>query len=78
MLTLHGAEVDIGAIRINGSDYVTGNFNWGASSFLYIGRRAAAELLEGYIAEIVYYNRVLEAAEIQLVENYLNNKYNIY
>jgi len=70
------APAGSGTIRINASDYVTGNFNWGASSFLYIGRRSDVELLEGYIAEIVYYNRALDAAEIQLVENYLNNRGN--
>lgn len=31
----------------------------------------------GYIAEIIIYNRALKSGEIKLIENYLSNKYNI-
>jgi hypothetical protein len=65
------------AIRINGADYVTGSFNWGTSSFLYIARRNT-ERFRGYVAEIVCYNRALDSSEIQVVETYLNDKYGIY
>ena len=41
------------------------------------GYGAASEFSNGDIAEVIYYNRVLTAAELQQVQNYLATKYNI-
>lgn len=37
----------------------------------------AHDCYNGYIAEIIIYNRALKSGEIKLIENYLRNKYNI-
>lgn len=64
------------SIRIDGSPVVSGNYNWGASTFVYISRRDA-ERFKGDIAEILFYNTNLSSTDIIQVEGYLSSKYNI-
>jgi prepilin-type N-terminal cleavage/methylation domain-containing protein len=72
--------------KINNSNYTTINL-----TSTQIGEFNANQLLiattkqnnnygsnyNGYIAEIIIYNRALKSGEIKLIENYLSNKYNI-
>lgn len=74
-------------LRINGVDCPLFNQNFANDNSgnynnvpLYIGNRGNAVNsypLNGDIAEIILYNRLLTPAEKQAVETYLNNKYNI-
>ena len=41
------------------------------------GYSSGGEASNGDVAEVIYYNRVLSATELQLVQNYLATKYNI-
>ena len=64
------------SIRINGTQVRSGNYNWGASTIRYISRRNA-ERLRGDIAEIIIFSTNLSSDEINAVEGYLSDKYNI-
>ena len=64
------------SIRIDGSPVVSGNYNWGTSTFVFIGRRNT-ERFEGDIAEVLIYSTNLNSTEIDEVEDYLSSKYTI-
>ncbi len=69
------------AIAVNGSAETTNAFGAdedGVDAF-YLGSRANIDsFLDGYIAEILIYSRVLSSHEIALVERYLANKWAIH
>jgi len=53
--------------------------NIGETKTLHIGARLnAANGMNGSIAEYIVYNRLLSDSEMDIVQNYLNNKYAIY
>ena len=64
------------SIRIDGSPVVSGSYNWGTSTFIFVGRRNA-ERFKGDIAEILIYNTNLSSTDINKVESYLSSRYNI-
>lgn len=66
------------SIRINGSQVVSGSYNWGASTFIYVGRRNnTTERFKGDIADILIYSTNLSSTEIDQIEDYLSTKYSI-
>ena len=64
------------SIRIDGSSVVSGDYNWGASTFAFVGKRNA-ERFKGDIADILIYSTNLSSTDIDTIENYLSSKYNI-
>ena len=64
------------SIRIDGASVVQGSRNWGASAFLFVGRRNA-ERFDGDIAEVLIYNNNLSSPDVDTVEGYLGDKYSI-
>lgn len=76
------ADVNTNTVGIfwNGNAYSLSSYSLSSipSMFIYIGYDSSlGSYLDGHIAEIIVYNRVLTAAERQGVEKYLSNKYNI-
>lgn len=70
----------IQAIAVNGGDETTNSFGGDedGTDALYLGSRANIDsFLDGYIAELIMYNRSLSPTEINRVERYLKNKWAI-
>lgn len=71
-------------MRVNGVDLVNTNGygaahtnNFSNDSLFIGGRGAGGSNLDGDIAEVIVYNRLLTTAERTQVENYLNQRYNV-
>jgi len=62
-----------GILKINGVDIGTASLDG-----INIGYHSGVGVFKGDIAEIILYNSALSNTDRQSVENYLNNKYNIY
>ena len=54
---------------------VTGTLAYGSANQLYVGGDSIGERLNGFIAELLVYNRALSTTERQYVESYLYDKY---
>lgn len=69
-----------GRLAVNNEDSISSSANAHSTSTanLLLGKRGDSSFhLNGDIAEVIIYNRVLSVADRQSVENYLSNKYNI-
>lgn len=71
-------------VRVNGNDIVNTNGyggahtnNFGNDTIFIGGRGSGGNNLNGDIAEVIVYNRLLSGAERSQVENYLNLRYNV-
>jgi hypothetical protein len=64
LLYAHGNDISIGACK-NTTVHETGTFSGDGLYF------------QGDIAEVIYYNEVLNSSRINLIDNYLSSKYNI-
>ena len=63
-------------VTIDGTNLGSRAYSWSLGSTLTLGKTDTYGL-DGYVAEVLLYNRVLSGDEISLVEEYLNNKYGL-
>ena len=57
---------------------IPGYMNAAGTANMRIGARSSSMYMDGYIAEIVGYTRILSETERKRVEAYLNAKYKLY
>ena len=63
-------------VTLDGTDLGSQAYSWNLGSTLTLGKTDTIGL-DGYVAEMLIYNKILSDAEITLVEEYLNNKYGL-
>ena len=73
-------DKDVGSrVYVNGESKggltLSGPITYGTGDLFYLGRNPVGEALNGEIAEVLVYDRVLSAAEREAVGGYLNRKY---
>ena len=64
-----------GALSGTGALSLSGTLAYGSANQLYVGGDSIGERLNGFIAELLVYNRALSTTERQYVESYLYDKY---
>ncbi len=66
------------SLALNSDTVVTGDAGTRTADGFRVGAsRSTSQLLGGDVAEVIVYNRVLDPAEIALVENYLSTRYDL-